>query len=125
MSDPRHFRTDNRRRHDGVDTDPAHQPGPVKHLVAGGQRINVTAAAAAAALEKAGSLTWEQMVDESRRLASVILSRVASSIDAGAIDAETVNTLQKVFGMAKASITSIQPTDPSALSLDELKKAAK
>jgi glycerol-3-phosphate dehydrogenase len=127
MSDPRRFRNDDRRRHDGKAD---HPPAPCISLdpqTLQPMRINVTAQDAATLNESLGSLSFDAQKEAIRRANSILLARTLAAIEAGAKDEATINALAKVSTIAKQWTAEERQSggdDPSKLSISELRKAA-
>ena len=128
--DPRRLRTDGRKRHDGVDDDPTHQPGPVVSIdpATDKPRRNVTAEDQATANELLGKLTFEEQKDAIRKANSILLARTLAKIEAGATDESTFNALAKASNIAKQWTQEERQggdkVDYDKLTVEQLKAAA-
>jgi hypothetical protein len=128
-TDGRALRADDRPAHDGVDRDPTHRPGPVKHLVAKGKRIVVTTDTPEA-LAAAASLTFSEQKDAIERANSIALARVVAAIEAGTgVLSQNLADLRTCASITKAMLAEDRANpsapDPSKMSDEDLRKAAK
>lgn len=123
---------DRRLRHDGVDPDPDHAPGPVVKLDPATMkpypRHDITGAERTAALEEAARLTWAEQGEQVRRLNSILLSRITNDIEDGRSEPEALaGALGRISDIAKKWSAETRANgdagdDPTKLSDTELER---
>lgn len=125
----RALRSDDRHRHDGVDVDPTHQPGPVLDIDPATMKPKVrrlvTAEEKSAKLASQGALTWEEQSEQVRRLNSILLARITAVIeDNRESDHDVHGILLKLSDIAKKWTTEKRAggDDPTKLSTEEIER---